>query len=498
MSRRIEYTASKTLALFHRSRVQVRGVMGPVGSGKSTAMCWELHRRGREQAPGPDGVRRTRFAVVRNTYRELKDTTLKTWLDWFPEEVFGHFRWSDMQHRIRMDDVDMEILFRALDRPSDISKLLSLELTGAWFNEAREIPLSLVMAMHDRLERYPSRREGGCTWAGLIMDTNPPDTDHWWYALAERDPEALARLNIDPEFLLGWDFFRQPGGIIERNGRFEPNPDAENLGHLPQDFYSSKLAGKSRDHIRVYYCGRYGFVQDGRPVYPEFHEEVHVAREDLKPVPGVIIHVGIDFGLTPAALLAQRLPNGRWQWLDEIVTENTGAVRFAEMLKAKLACYPDFEFEIWGDPAGEQRSQVDERTPFQILAVAGVKARPAPTNDPTIRREAVAGACARLIAGKPGLLVSPKCHFARKGMAGGYHYRRIQVSGSERYQDRPDKNLYSHVCDAGQYLMVGAGEGRRVIRSGRDSGPRQERADMGFSISIHSPAGAGSRQQFAD
>ena len=31
-------------------------------------------------------------------------------------------------------------------------------------------------------------------------------------------------------------------------------------------------------------------------------------------------------------------------------------------------------------------------------------------------------------------------------------------------RDVPDKNLYSHVADADQYLMLGAGEGRALVR----------------------------------
>ena len=34
-----------------------------------------------------------------------------------------------------------------------------------------------------------------------------------------------------------------------------------------------------------------------------------------------------------------------------------------------------------------------------------------------------------------------------KGFQGGYCYRRMQVSG-ERYDDKPDKNMYSHIHDA--------------------------------------------------
>ncbi len=454
----ISYSASAILAKFHASNAFYRGVMGPVGSGKSTAMCMEIIGRAKRQCKGADGKRHSRWAIVRNSYRELQDTTLKTWLDWFSEGIFGSFSRSHMSHTIRHDDLDIEILFRSLDRPGDIKKLLSLELTGAWFNEAREMPKSIVDAMGDRVERYPAQKDGGCTWAGVIMDTNPPDTDHWWYHLAEESRPQ------------GWQFFRQPGGLLELSGEhgtaFCPNPQAENLEHLPPDYYQKRLGGKNHDHIRVYYCAKYGFVQDGKPIYPEFHSTVHVAQNELTVIKERPVYVGIDFGLTPAAVFGQKLMSGRWQWLDELVSEDMGMVRFAELLSAK--CTEDFhgcELYFFGDPAGMQRSQVDERTPFDILRAIGLKVKPAPSNDPLLRREAVALPLSRLVDGKAGLILSPKCKTLIKGMAGAYCYRRVQILGEERYKDQPDKNRYSHVCDAAQYLMIGAGEGRQVISS---------------------------------
>jgi hypothetical protein len=210
---RIRYAPPPTVARFMASRALYRGLMGPVGSGKSSACSVELMAKALAQAPDARGQRRTRFAVVRNTYRELKDTTLKTWLSWFPEDEFGPFGLTDMAHRLDLGLADgtrlrAEVLFRALDKPQDVKKLLSLELTGAWVNEARELPLSLVEALGDRVERFPSAREGGCSWAGVILDTNPPDTDHWWHRLETYGVDVrlmreqpLPQVDLDPEQL---------------------------------------------------------------------------------------------------------------------------------------------------------------------------------------------------------------------------------------------------------------------------------------------------------
>ena len=92
----------------------------------------------------------------------------------------------------------------------------------------------------------------------------------------------------------------------------------------------------------------------------------------------------------------------------------------------------------------------------------GLKAKPAPSNDVALRIEAVDSALSRLLDGKPGFLLDKKCVNLKKGFNGGYHYRRLQVSG-DRYDEKPLKNRYSHVHDALQYLMMGAGEGRSIL-----------------------------------
>ena len=69
-----------------------------------------------------------------------------------------------------------------------------------------------------------------------------------------------------------------------------------------------------------------------------------------------------------------------------------------------------------------------------------------------------------MIDGQPGFLISPACKVTRKGMAGSYCFKRVQVSGDDRYHDSPNKNKYSHPCEAVQYLMLGNGEGRVVLR----------------------------------
>jgi hypothetical protein len=77
--------------------------------------------------------------AIRNTYGQLAHTTIKTFLHWLPDRIFGTFNEGDHVYKLyQLDDLELEILFRALDRPEHVANLLSLELTGAWVNEARE------------------------------------------------------------------------------------------------------------------------------------------------------------------------------------------------------------------------------------------------------------------------------------------------------------------------------------------------------------------------
>ena len=466
----------------------MRAIRGPVGSGKSAACCIGLFLVALNQAPGPDGIRRTRFAIIRNSYPELRTTTLNTWRDWFPETVWGHIRMHPppYTHVLKKGDLEIEVLFLALDRPEDVKKLLSLELTAAWINEAREVPKTIVDAVTMRVGRYPSRNNGGATWYGVLMDTNAPDEDHWWPIMAGEAPipdhfsREDALLLVRPD---SWRFLNQPGGMLEVKDQhgdltgYRLNPDAENRKNLPPNYYPDIIKGKARDWISVYVLNRLGSLSDGKSVYPDFDRALHVAREPLLPVPGVPIHVGVDFGLTPAAVFGQQI-RGRWLILGELVATDMGVVRFGPLLKQELANrFPGHRVIVTGDPAGDYRAQTDETTPFQVLRSAGITARPAGTNDVSLRIGVVEQVLCRLVDRQPGLLIDPGAVTLIRGFEGGYHYRRLQVSGAERFENTPNKNKFSHVHDASQYMFLGGGESRALTVGGLKANVRNARAE---------------------
>ncbi len=342
--------------------------------------------------------------------------------------------------------MELEVLFMALDRPTETGKLRSLELTGAWINEASEIPKEIFDMVTQRVGRFPSKLLGGPSWTGIILDTNPCDDDHWYYKLAEEErPEQ-------------WEFFRQPGGLYKEGEDYKPNPDAENILNLPDghNYYIRQLPSKDDDWINVFLLGNYGSTRDGKPVYPEFNDKVHTLDKNVEAERGLPLVLGWDFGLTPACVIMQVTARGKIIILDELVSEDMGIRQFAnEVVKPHLVTkYVGFQWFSAGDPAGNIRAQTDERTCLQELLEAGIATEPAPTNDFIPRREAVAFFLTRMADGQPAFALNPRCTWLRKGFLGRYKYERLKTSGPARYKDRPVKDMTSHIQDALQYACL--------------------------------------------
>jgi len=420
----------------------------------------EIYRKSCEQAPDNKGNRRTRWAVVRNTYPELRDTTIKTFQDWFPPEYFGHYRshptpdYTVYQRLPDGTEVEAEILFRALDKPEHVKNLLSLELTGAWINEVREIPKAIFDAMDGRIDRYPSMKDGGATWAGIVMDTNPCDTDHWLYKL------FVEKLPNDPQLIGLYDYFHQPSGL---------SPQAENLSHLKPGYYQNLAIGKDPDWIRVYIHGQYGYVREGKVIYTNYMDAIHCPQTRIEPWKGLHLTLGWDFGLTPACVITQYHPKGYFHTLREICATEMGIRRFArDAVRPYLnANFFGFQYVSGCDPSGKNRDAIDETNScYRELKDSGFPVKLAYSNALDARFTAVDNFLTKLIEGKPAFQLDPSCVLLRKGFNGEYKRRRLQVTGAEIYADAPEKNSVSHPHDGLQYAAMTVERG--VVALGRN------------------------------
>lgn len=441
------------MSAFMQSNARHRFILGPFGSGKSVGCQWDIPRRGAAQARSTvDGRRKTRFAVIRNTMPQLRDTTMKTWFDWFPNGSLGYYKETGKTYYIKQGDIDCEVLFRALDSPDDVKNLLSLELTGAYINEFRDAHREIVEALDGRIGRYPRMNEGGPSWVGIWGDSNFPDEGSYWERMCEGyDPNDGKTKKPN-----AWAVFKQPPGMLKQpDGSYIENPLAENRENLPPNYYTHLIEGKTDDFIRTFVMCEYGRSKGGQPVHPMFNRDIHVSKLPLIPNPKNLLLISADFGLTPAIILKQQDAFGRVLTLDNIATFGMGIERAIEtkLLPLIRQKYDGFECFVTGDPSGGSGSDADETSCadiFRSYAKQGLgKVKLAWSNNPIHRQGATDHFLSMLVdRGMPAYVIDPGCDWLIQALGGKYQFK---VYKDGRQSNEVDKNDWSHTGDANQY-----------------------------------------------
>lgn len=457
----MDYVAPVTLQHFHLSGAFGRYVVGPVGSGKTTGCVMELLRIASSQAKASDGVRYTRMALVRNTMQQLRTTVLQDILQLLKGAAEYHVSSSTI--RVRFGDVVSDWLLMPLDTPDDQRRLLSTQLTMVWVNEFREVPQELIASMSGRVGRYPLRTMGvEPTRFGIIGDSNPYNDGSKWHEFLEVEP--------NPEHVL----FRQPSGMSTL---------AENKNNLPAEYYERLVASHGPDWVSVHVHGLNGDDLAGLAVFKaSFDRNVHIDNEGLEVNLYRPLMIGLDFGRTPTAIITQTTAQGRLNALEEVRSTDMGLQMFLRQKLRPLLTNERFGGRrafIVADPAGGQRSQISERTAFDVLRDEGFMAIPAPSNDIGVRLRAVEKL---LLERDPGGLVidGRHCKDLVRALTSEYKYKKTK--GGD-VQDLPDKtHPWSDLADALQYACLGAGSdlsGKVVSRQRFAGQPRRQAPPVG-------------------
>jgi hypothetical protein len=448
--RQILYNAPPTVARFMKSGSFGRIIAGPVGSGKTTGCMFELFRRACEQQRGPDGYRYTRFAIVRQTLKQLKDTVLKDITSWL--DGMARYKVSDNTIYVEIGDVRSEWLLIPLDDAEDQRRLLSMQLTGAWLSEAIEMDVGIVPPLSGRCGRFPKE---GATWFGLIADTNMPTEGSDWHKFME--------LEVPAE----WQIFVQPGGM---------EPDAENLAwltqtpetlKLPEDdpvrqaqgrkYYERLAKNPSPDWVKRYVHAQYGEDPSGTAVFREsFKLNFHVVDE-VEPVQGHPLIIGQDFGRDPWSVITQVDHFGALRVLGEVEATDIGLQQHIERSLVPTLMterYLGKRSAVVGDPAGVAKGSIYEETSFDALKRMGFMAFPAPTNELDARLRAVEAFLLQQRNGGPALIIDRKrCPTIVRAMSGGYRFGKTRAG---QRKPTPEKNEWSHPMDALQYAALAA------------------------------------------
>jgi hypothetical protein len=425
-------------------------------------------------------TRFSRYAIIRASYPALKSTVIKSWRNWFKvmvnivydTPIRGEIKFP---HPDGLTTVDIELVFIALDREEDVNKLQSLELTGMHINEAAEIPRGIHQMSKSRINRFP-QEPGDETLRPvdpfIICDYNSVDQDHWLYKIAEEEQPPKHGFYHQPPALLLVDNndprIEPENPIIDVSGNnYIINPTADNIRNVPDDYYQDQIYGAKADWVNVMILNNYGLMQSGRPVYPEYNDQIHHSELPMKPLKGVPLIIGMDLGLTPAAAFCQLTPMGEIVVLDEIATDDCSIEKFCEdYLKPHLINnYHDFNYTLIIDPAATQRSQNDARSAAEVIKQAGLPYRTGLTNNWTKRKESVV----HMLRKVNGLKLSPNCAMLRKGFISEYHFekKRVAINAGDsdpKFKEKPDKNIYSHIHDALQYAVMELTGGRTAKR----------------------------------
>jgi hypothetical protein len=237
-----------------------------------------------------------------------------------------------------------------------------------------------------------------------------------------------------------------------------PNPSCDNARNLASDYYTKLAEGQTEDFVKVYCLGEYGSVGFGKRVYPEFNSDVH-AIGAITAIQGDPIHLGFDFGLTPACVVVQISPRGQLRVLKEYQAEDMGIRTFAQNVVLP-SLQQDFPYNKIGivraDPSGVAGDDImEELSCIGELISLGLGANAARTNNLEPRIGSVRYYLNLMIDGQPGFLISREgCPKLIKGFVKDYIYKRIAVGGEERYKEEPHKNMASHSHDALQYIVM--------------------------------------------
>ena len=482
----VSYNASFTGTAFHMAPqgFEYKCIRGPVGSGKSVTCCWDIRIMADNQKVAEvveDGVKKrirwSKFLIGRHSFPALMATTIETWLQWFPQTVMhmsspltGRLEEPSMKNDGTI--VRIDLVFYAFESKNIRNDLMSLEISGAFVNEATQISWKLIDEMHGRIGRFQPVKGVQLDSFGVLMDTNSPDESNWWYRKECVEKPDKMLFFVQPPALLQK---KRPDGtlyFVDNDGRdFETLGirAAENVENLKEGFYywHKQTVGADPDKVKRLILNQFGTSVEGRPVYPEYNDDVHCYKGEIRYQRGLTLLMGSDFGRTPSTGIAQLGINGVLYVLDEVTAENMSADQFIEQLLMPLLAnkygFPNCPHINFGDPAGNNYNEVVSVSAIETFNRYGIKTKAAPglrNNEFQIRIDAVSKLLRRSYKGVAAVQISENCKMLRKGFNGYYCYRKLRtgVEGDERYTPEADKNKYSHIHDAFQYLCVGAFE----------------------------------------
>jgi hypothetical protein len=404
--RGIEYHPLPSQQRFHDSRARFKGFSGPIGSGKSQALCQEALKLAYLN-PGRTGL------LGAPTFPMLRDATQAALLEILERNRIPH-EWNRAESYLRLSETRSRILFRAV-------------------------------------EEFERLRGSNLAWFGLDELTYAPRQA--WLRLEGRlrDPRAARLCGFAVWTPKGFDWVHERfvGSPVEGYESIQARPfENQFLLERVPDYYQRLKHSYDGRFYEQEVLGRYLELTAGR-VYFAFSRAGNVA--DVEIAPGSPLLWALDFNVDPMSSVVAQMDGEEVRVLDEIVLNRASTYdacaefgnRFAEHAGGLV---------IYADASGSRR-QTSGTTDVEILkkfvserAYGDVRFR-IPKANPAVRdRVTLMNSKLESAAGERMLVVHPRCKELIKDFEQVMYKENSQVIDKDRDPKR------THLSDALGYL----------------------------------------------
>jgi hypothetical protein len=404
--KRIRYEPLPSQKRFHDSAARFKGFSGPIGSGKSQALCLEAIRLSYRN-PGRTGL------LGAPTYPMLRDATLAALTELLNENELP-YELNKSDNVLVMKDSGSRILLRSVD---EFERLRGTNL--AWFglDELTYTQEGAWLRLEGRL-RDPKATE----YCGFAVWT--PKGFDWVYRKFIQNPvagyEAVLAAPYENRFL---------------------------LAQVP-DFYERLKASYDDNFFRQEVLGDY-LNQKGGLVYTAFDRQANV--QPCCADAGRSICWAVDFNVDPMSSLVVQMKGEEVRVLDEIVLHRATTEEACAEFERRVGI-PRAGVVIFGDAAGAAM-QTTGFSDYQVIRQffqernAKVTYR-VPNANPAVRaRVAQVNAWLRNVHGDVRLVVDPKC---KELIA---DFEQVAYKEDSTQVDKDKDRRRTHLSDALGYLI---------------------------------------------
>lgn len=406
--RGITYSPLPSQQKFHESYSRFKGFSGPVGSGKSRALCYEAIALCyvNEGSVGLIGA---------PTYPMLRDATLAAFRD-VCDAAGIPYSFNQTQNTMVLQDCGSTILFRSLDNPE---RLRGPNL--AWFgvDEMTYVAEEAWVQLEARL-RDPKARllRGAAVWT--------PKGFNWVHR------------RFFSEAIKGYQMIRATA--FENRHLLERVPD----------YYERLKASYDSKFYQQEVLGQYLTLQSGN-VYFAFDRTRHTGSYSFDP--SEPIYWSWDFNINPmSSVVCQRRGEG-FAVVDEIVLHSSSTGEVCDEFARRYGNYKG-KILIYGDSTGNKRNTVTGTSDFEMIRQIFGKKREwqvelrITRSNPLVRdRLNLVNNLLEASDGEYGLRVDSKC---RELIA---DFEQITYKPDSGQIDKSADPMRTHVSDALGYLI---------------------------------------------